>query len=181
MVQVRLSFYERRPRQAWLAAKFLDERRDWEQWCINLLVSEPQSQTHQRANDFASTHAHPRSSSSPHPTPLAAQTHAGPLPGNTTSSSHQGETSGSASSPTASPSSLAAASPASRLSATLEAARTTITRCVSDRRDHIPPVVSASTITFPFEITSSTGGRSPFSLSSVKQMLLHTSPPPMLQ
>mmetsp|Transcript_19680 Transcript_19680/g.51037 ORF Transcript_19680/g.51037 Transcript_19680/m.51037 type:complete len:267 (+) Transcript_19680:105-905(+) len=183
MVQVRLSFYERRQRQAWFAAKFSDERRDWEQWCINLIISKPQSQVLQRVNEPASTHAHPQPLSEPlHLTQLDAQTSAGPKasPGNTNCSSNK-NTAGAANSSNTSPSSAAAASPVSRLAATLEAARMTITRCVSDKRDHIPPVVSASTITFPFDITSSTGGRSPFSLSSVKQMLLHTSPPPMLQ
>ncbi|KAJ9509266.1 hypothetical protein QJQ45_001698 [Haematococcus lacustris] len=63
----------------------------------------------------------------------------------------------------------------------MEAALTHITRCVSERRDHIPPVVSSATLTFPYDVTITWGGqRSAFSLSSVKKALLQASPPPMI-
>ncbi|KAJ9509939.1 hypothetical protein QJQ45_011444 [Haematococcus lacustris] len=63
----------------------------------------------------------------------------------------------------------------------MEAALTHITCCVSERRDHIPPVVSSATLTFPYDVTITWGGqRSAFSLSSVKKALLQASPPPMI-
>ena len=34
----------------------------------------------------------------------------------------------------------------------LEARLTEVVRAVNERKDHIPPVVSAATVTFPFEI-----------------------------
>ena len=42
-----------------------------------------------------------------------------------------------------------------RLQAALEALMTIITHAVNDKKEHIPPVVSASVITFPFEIVIS--------------------------
>lgn len=42
---------------------------------------------------------------------------------------------------------------AQQSASSLEAALAAITRCVNEKRDHIPPVVSSSTVTFPFDIT----------------------------
>jgi hypothetical protein len=39
-----------------------------------------------------------------------------------------------------------------RQQASLQQAQAEVLRFVSDRRDHIPPVISASTVTFPFDI-----------------------------
>lgn len=42
-----------------------------------------------------------------------------------------------------------------RLEGSIEELIAFVVRCVNDRRDHIPPVVSSGTITFPFDITFS--------------------------
>eukprot|EP00877_Chromochloris_zofingiensis_P011959 jgi/Chrzof1/7016/Cz02g07220.t1 len=68
----------------------------------------------------------------------------------------------------------------SKLQGSVEELLTAIVRSVNDKKDHIPPVVSASTITFPFDISISGGSRSSFGLNTVKRMLLHASPPPVL-
>lgn len=70
----------------------------------------------------------------------------------------------------------------SALSSCVSEAMGCITRCVSERRDAIPPVVSSAVITYPFDITATMRdpGRASFSLGNVKKMLLQTSPPPMI-
>jgi len=63
------------------------------------------------------------------------------------------------------------------LEAALEDALTLILSIVNSKRDHIPPVVTQDTVTFPFEI-SIEGSESSF--DAVKKMLLQTTPPSIL-
>ncbi|KDD74711.1 hypothetical protein H632_c1120p0 [Helicosporidium sp. ATCC 50920] len=51
---------------------------------------------------------------------------------------------------------------------------------VNARRDHLPPVVSGSTVTFPFDISVSGEGNPSFGLEAVKRMLLSSNPPSVL-
>lgn len=68
------------------------------------------------------------------------------------------------------------------LQSALEDSIRSIVRAVNEKRDHIPPVLSSSPLTFPFEITISGEGSSVFnSLDTVRRMLQHTSPPSVLQ
>ncbi|PNH05976.1 hypothetical protein TSOC_007723 [Tetrabaena socialis] len=58
-----------------------------------------------------------------------------------------------------------------------------VVRCVNDRRDHIPPVLSAAAVTFPFDITftgSQARGSLQGGLQAVGKMLLKATPPPVL-
>ncbi|EFJ47979.1 hypothetical protein VOLCADRAFT_117751 [Volvox carteri f. nagariensis] len=58
-----------------------------------------------------------------------------------------------------------------------------VVRRVNDRRDHIPPVLSPSAVTFPFDITfsgSSTRGSLQGGLQAVGKMLMKATPPPVL-
>lgn len=67
-----------------------------------------------------------------------------------------------------------------RLQAAIEEGLTCIVRAVNDKRDHIPPVVSASAVTFPFDIQVAGDSGSVFSLGVVKRMLQSTNPPSVL-
>ncbi|KAG1679613.1 hypothetical protein FOA52_006130 [Chlamydomonas sp. UWO 241] len=69
-----------------------------------------------------------------------------------------------------------------RAEAGLSAAQAEVVRFVNERRDHIPPVASASAVTFPFDITMSGGSKTAFEakLHEVKKMVLQAAPPPML-
>lgn len=89
------------------------------------------------------------------------------------------------------------------LQSSLEAAVTFIIRSVNEKRDHIPPVVSGSAVTFPFDISlanpvgnnnrkgglidsnsgspsSSSFSSSSFGLDVVRRMLQHSNPPSVL-
>mmetsp|Transcript_18787 Transcript_18787/g.40429 ORF Transcript_18787/g.40429 Transcript_18787/m.40429 type:complete len:213 (-) Transcript_18787:522-1160(-) len=129
LVQLCLSFYEKRRKQAWFGTK--DERLYWEQWCINISVLQPDIPEQQFM-------------SASHAQELSARV--------------------------------------SRMEGCLEQLLSHIARCVNEKRDHIPPVVSSSIVTFPFEITFAGGSRSTFgsNVQAVKKMLMQTSPPPML-
>ncbi|KAK9803935.1 hypothetical protein WJX72_006313 [[Myrmecia] bisecta] len=67
-----------------------------------------------------------------------------------------------------------------RLQAAVEELMDQIIRTVNDKKDHVPPVVSASTVTFPFDVTIAGEGGLSFGLDSVKRMLMQTAPPPVL-
>lgn len=126
--QLSLSFFELRKKQAWFGTQ--DERLFWEQWCVNVMVLQPDVALQQQGG-------HPGLAQ------VRAQRQA-------------------------------------RLQASIEELIAFVVRCVNDKRDHIPPVVSASAITFPFDITFSGGNRSVFGLHAVKKMLLQATPPPVL-
>lgn len=64
--------------------------------------------------------------------------------------------------------------------AALEGLLSEVVRCVNDKRAHIPPVVSSSPCSFPFDISISGGSRGSLGLGTVKRMLLHGSPPAVL-
>jgi len=72
---------------------------------------------------------------------------------------------------------------AAALTTSLESAITAIVSAVNERRSHIPPVVSANVVSFPFDITitssSSSKGISA-GVGTVKRLLLAASPPPVL-
>ncbi len=71
----------------------------------------------------------------------------------------------------------------SALSGAVLEAMSCVTRCVGERRDAIPPVVSSAVATYPFDITGTlrdaTRPSSSFSLGGMKKLLLQTAPPPM--
>lgn len=130
IAQLRLSFYEKRRRQAggWFILQ-QDERLYWEQWCVNLCVVQP--------DPFTQDH-----------TSLAYTD--------------------------------AAAVRQARLQSAVEGLVATVVRHVNDKRHHIPPVVSSSTVTFPFDISLHGGPRSSFGLNAVRKMLTSATPPPVL-
>mmetsp|Transcript_9620 Transcript_9620/g.17014 ORF Transcript_9620/g.17014 Transcript_9620/m.17014 type:complete len:216 (+) Transcript_9620:79-726(+) len=57
-----------------------------------------------------------------------------------------------------------------------------ITRALSERREHCPPVVSSAAVSYPWEVsvTHPREGRGAFSLGGMKRMLMQTTPPRML-
>lgn len=67
-----------------------------------------------------------------------------------------------------------------RVQAALEECLTAVVRHVNEKRDHIPPVVSASAVTFPFDITVAGDSAPGFGLDIVRRMLQHTNPPSVL-
>jgi autophagy-related protein 101 len=88
-----------------------------------------------------------------------------------------------------------------KLLSSLEDAITFIIRSVNEKRDHIPPVISGSAVTFPFDISlidpagnkrgalidsnssspsSSSFSSSSFGLDVVRRMLQHSNPPSVL-
>lgn len=128
IAQLCLSFYERKRRNVnWFGRQ--EERLCWEQWCINISVTQADIASYESSS---MAYAQARSQRM------------------------------------------------SKAQRALEELMTLVVRFVNDKKDHIPPVVSSSTITFPFEISISGGPRSAFGLQVVKRMLLHTSPPPVL-
>jgi len=62
----------------------------------------------------------------------------------------------------------------------LEGLLTEVISHVNEKRAHIPPVVSSSPCSFPFDIEVKGGSRLSLGLDAVKRMLLHTSPPAVL-
>jgi hypothetical protein len=68
--------------------------------------------------------------------------------------------------------------------AQLESLLSEVTLYVNDKRSHIPPVVSSSPCSFPFDVEVQGGSRLSLGLGSfaapLKRMLLHTSPPAVL-
>ena len=71
---------------------------------------------------------------------------------------------------------------AAALTSSLESAITAIVGAVNERRSHIPPVVSANVVSFPFDITITSSGSKGISagVGTVKRLLLAASPPPVL-
>ncbi|KAI3426852.1 hypothetical protein D9Q98_006798 [Chlorella vulgaris] len=67
-----------------------------------------------------------------------------------------------------------------RVQAAIEEGLTGIVRQVNDKRDHIPPVVSASAVTFPFDLQVAGDSASVFNLGAVRRMLQSTTPPSVL-
>lgn len=68
-----------------------------------------------------------------------------------------------------------------QLLAELEECVEAIVAAVNKKKDHIPPVVSSQAVTFPFEIAIRGEGGRHFGLDTVKRLLMHTQPPPVLQ
>jgi hypothetical protein len=64
--------------------------------------------------------------------------------------------------------------------AQLEGLLTEVIMHVNEKRAHIPPVVSSSPCSFPFDIEIKGGSRLSLGLDAMKRMLLHTSPPAVL-
>lgn len=64
--------------------------------------------------------------------------------------------------------------------AQLESLLTEVIMHVNEKRAHIPPVVSSSPCSFPFDIEIEGGSRLSLGLDAMKRMLLHTSPPAVL-
>lgn len=65
--------------------------------------------------------------------------------------------------------------------AQLEGLLTEVVTRVNEKRAHIPPVVSSSPCSFPFDVAvTSGGGQLPFGLGTVKRMLMQSSPPAVL-
>ncbi|GBF95769.1 hypothetical protein Rsub_08205 [Raphidocelis subcapitata] len=129
IAQLRLSFYEKRRRQASWLLPAQDERLYWEQWLLNLTVVSP--------DPFTQDH-----------TSLTYTDAAGVRQ--------------------------------ARLQSAVEGLLAAVVRAVNDKRHHIPPVVSSSTLTFPFDVSMSGGSRSAFGLSAVRRMLSSATPPPVL-
>ncbi|KAL4419641.1 hypothetical protein ABPG77_008582 [Micractinium sp. CCAP 211/92] len=67
-----------------------------------------------------------------------------------------------------------------RAQAAIEECLTSVVRHVNEKRDHIPPVVSGSAVTFPFAITVAGDSGAGFGLDVVRRMLQHTNPPSVL-
>lgn len=126
LMQVTLSFYERRKKQAWFGSQ--DERLYWEQWIINICLV---------------------------PQQLAAAA-----------------------------TSTSAAQRLARLQKGMEELIAYVVLCVNEKKDHIPPVVSQSALTYAFDIalvgTSAGRGASALGLNAVKKLLLQATPPPVL-
>jgi hypothetical protein len=64
--------------------------------------------------------------------------------------------------------------------AQLEGLLTEVISFVNEKRSHIPPVVSSSPCSFPWDISICGGSRLSFGLGTVKRMLMHSSPPAVL-
>lgn len=64
--------------------------------------------------------------------------------------------------------------------AQLEGLMCEVINTVNEKRAHIPPVVSSSPCSFPFDISISGGSRMSFGLGTMKRMLLQSSPPAVL-
>mmetsp|Transcript_37025 Transcript_37025/g.44771 ORF Transcript_37025/g.44771 Transcript_37025/m.44771 type:complete len:206 (+) Transcript_37025:392-1009(+) len=62
----------------------------------------------------------------------------------------------------------------------LQGALLNVLRLVNEKKDHIPPVVSSDVVCFPYEITGSSDNDSHFGLDMFKRVMMHTSPPTML-
>ena len=60
----------------------------------------------------------------------------------------------------------------------LQGAMQHVVGLVNERKEHIPPVVSADVVSFPFEITLPAESESAF--GALKRMMLHSTPPSML-
>jgi len=67
-----------------------------------------------------------------------------------------------------------------RLHSLLRNALTQILTHVSDKKEHIPPVVSSDAVTFPYEINISNPDNAPSSLAALKKLLTQTKAPQML-
>ena len=51
---------------------------------------------------------------------------------------------------------------------------------VNERKEHIPPVVSADVVSFPYEITIPSETESAFGMDMLKRMMMTTTPPALL-
>uniref|UniRef100_A0A7S0X740 Autophagy-related protein 101 n=1 Tax=Mantoniella antarctica TaxID=81844 RepID=A0A7S0X740_9CHLO len=60
----------------------------------------------------------------------------------------------------------------------LQGAMQHVVGLVNERKDHIPPVVSADVVSFPYEITLP--GETESTFGTLKRMMLHSTPPSML-
>jgi hypothetical protein len=67
-----------------------------------------------------------------------------------------------------------------RLQSLLRLVLTQILKHVNDKKEHIPPVVSSDTVTFPYEINISNPDTAPSSLVALKKLLTQTKAPQML-
>ena len=66
------------------------------------------------------------------------------------------------------------------LHAAIQEALDTVLRAVNEKKEHIPPVVSSDIVTFPFDISISCADDSSFGLDTIKNFLVQTAPPSML-
>eukprot|EP00775_Hariotina_reticulata_P000595 gene595-880_t len=64
--------------------------------------------------------------------------------------------------------------------AQLQSLLTEVVTRVNEKRAHIPPVVSSSPCSFPWDVAISGGSKLPLGLGTVKRMLLQGSPPAVL-
>ncbi|GLC42779.1 hypothetical protein PLESTB_001417200 [Pleodorina starrii] len=155
--QLQLSFYETRRKQAWFGTQ--DERLYWETWVISVLVLQPDIGLQQQGPQAGA------------PTSAGAAA----APGQQTQTQQQQAQAQAAS--------QVRAARQARLQSALEEQLGIVVRRVNDRRDHIPPVLSASAVTFPFDISisgSSTRGSLQGGLQAVGKMLMKATPPPVL-
>lgn len=67
-----------------------------------------------------------------------------------------------------------------KLQSALEDLLLTVVRIVNEKKEHIPPVVSANTLTFPFDISVAGEYGSSFGFETVRRIIMQASPPPVL-
>eukprot|EP00271_Cylindrocystis_brebissonii_P013500 TRINITY_DN33361_c0_g1_i1.p1 TRINITY_DN33361_c0_g1~~TRINITY_DN33361_c0_g1_i1.p1 ORF type:complete len:247 (+),score=49.62 TRINITY_DN33361_c0_g1_i1:321-1061(+) len=162
--QVCLSFYERRNKQTWFSSK--QQRLFWEQWCLQLRVVSNEEQ-----------HVQQQEQQQPLPSPSGStpRSRDGAWPA-TPFSPERGTQEGCGDG-------VAEAEDRRQRTAALEAELRDVLLqvlfIVNEKRDHIPPVVSADVASFPYEITIPTTSDSAFGMDMLKRML-QTSPPAML-
>ena len=63
------------------------------------------------------------------------------------------------------------------LEAALQGAILYILRTVNERKEHIPPVVSGGTVSFPFEIELPLGESGPFAVDTLRRLVTAVRPP----
>ncbi|KAG2434954.1 hypothetical protein HYH02_012150 [Chlamydomonas schloesseri] len=182
--QLQLSFYETRRKQAWFGMQ--DERLFWETWVLSVLVLQPDvaPQLGGGAGAMAGAMgAAAGGSGSWGSNGSGGGWNAGQQPSQHVCGALAASVAGAAAGITG----ARASSRQTRMQAALEEQLAFVVRCVNDRRDHIPPVLSASAVTFPFDITfsgssarSSASASLQGSLQAVGKMLLKATPPPVL-
>ncbi|GIL84135.1 hypothetical protein Vretimale_11086 [Volvox reticuliferus] len=164
--QLQLSFYETRRKQAWFGTQ--DERLYWETWVVSVLVLQPDIALLQQQQQQHQQHQ------------LQQQGSFGALTGAAHHHHHHHHQSQQQAQQLTS---QVRAARQARLQSALEEQLTLVVRRVNDRRDHIPPVLSTSAVTFPFDITfsgTSTRGSLQGGLQAVGKMLMKATPPPVL-
>ncbi|PNW80906.1 hypothetical protein CHLRE_07g334700v5 [Chlamydomonas reinhardtii] len=174
--QLQLSFYETRRKQAWFGMQ--DERLYWETWVLSVLVLQPDVAMQTGSGGAATTSAAGAAAGGSAAWNAGLQQQSQHAAGAVAASSVPG---------VAGAQGARASSRQARMQAALEEQLAFVVRCVNDRRDHIPPVLSASAVTFPFDITfsgssarSSASASLQGSLQAVGKMLLKATPPPVL-